>query len=423
MSIVPTAESIKQGWWVDRKVYFSEEVFQLERERIFAKTWHFACLVTDVKNPGDFFSMSVINQPILIVRDGEGQLGAFFNSCTHRGAMLTHERSGNCGRLFRCMYHAWAFSLKGELLGVPYVDAYGPDFDRKDFALHSVRCETFCNLVFVTLNPKAPPLIDYLGEIADVLSTYATGIEVIARNSWVYDGNWKLWHENFRDNYHPQFAHRGINDATPHYADRGGNWALAPGHSLLRWISEKPNVTSYKRSMKRYSGVEFPEAGNPSLTGGNWEYREAPQDVLAIFPNMDMQPGMASTEPGQRGSRMGHIQTLTPLSPHRTRVDYIAYSSTDDDPVTRQAMLEGLAENQGSWGKISCDDVEAAVRCHAGVQAQGTQYTPFTRGIKPGKGGADVDPRDEYSLREFYRVYTQYLEGDVVSEASIARNS
>lgn len=313
---------------------------------------------------------------------------------------------------FTCMYHAWTFNTKGELIGVPHKEGYGPNFDRKDYNLTPVRCETYNDLVFVSVNPDVAPLKEYLGEIAPVLDMYTDGIEVIARNSWIYEGNWKLWHENFRDNYHPQFCHRAINDAMPHFADRGGNWALEPGHSRLQWIAEQPNAANLTRVMTRMSGVDFPEGAVPMIGGGEYPYSEAPQEVLAVFPNLDFQPGsQAIDDIGRRGSRQGHIQTVTPLSANRARVDYICYSSSSDDAETRKAMLEGLAENQGSWGKVSNDDVDAAIRCQTGLRGLGTKYSPVLRGVKPGKGGTTPETcaRDEYSLREFYRVYNLYL--------------
>src|SRR5580704_5322170 len=123
--------------------------------------------------------------------------------------------------------------------------------------------------------------------MADHLGPYVQGIEPIGRNSWVYRGNWKLWHENFRDNYHPEFTHRSIHDLTPHYADRGGNWGVPGGHSVLQWISEPPNMENYARSMKRHSGVSFPE---DALSAAPWDTRAIPQEVLAVFPNFDIQP-------------------------------------------------------------------------------------------------------------------------------------
>jgi phenylpropionate dioxygenase-like ring-hydroxylating dioxygenase large terminal subunit len=393
---------------VDRGVYTDPGLLEVERDLIFARTWQFACTVHDLKVPGDFFTVSVADQPVLVVRGADGVIRAFFNACTHRGAVLTGDRCGNYGQVLKCMYHAWAFSLSGELVGVPYEEGYGPGFDRGGLGLVPVRCETFFDLVFVALDPVVGSLVEFLGPMAEHLGPYVDGIEPIGRNSWVYEGNWKLWHENFRDNYHPEFTHRSIHDMTPHYADRGGNWGIEGGHSVLQWIAEAPNMPNYARSLKRHSGVSFEDTvpSSSSYSTIAEAAKEVPQEVLAVFPNFDIQPGPKDKG---RGMKAGYIQTVTPVTLDTARVDITIYSSVDDDEETRQRNLEGLADSQGSWGKISCDDTEAAYRCQVGLRGQGTASNIFTRGVEPGGGGQDAQARDEYSQRAFYRTYFEYL--------------
>ncbi|WP_433521517.1 aromatic ring-hydroxylating oxygenase subunit alpha [Nocardia pseudovaccinii] len=396
---------------IDRQLYTSQEVFENEQKYLFPRTWQFACLVHDFKKTGDFFTVTIGNQPVIIVRNADGELNAFHNACTHRGAVLNGEKCGNYGRVLKCMYHAWSFNLNGQLIAVPYEQGYGPEFDRNDYNLAPVKVDTFGDLVFVAIDPEIPTLDEYLGEMKEHLAPFVNGIEAIGRNSWIYNGNWKLWHENFRDNYHPEFTHRAVHDLIPHYADRGANYALAPGHSVLRWMAEEPNVKSYLRNMKRYSGVEFPQDSKTSFEEENEEYVEVPGSVLAVFPNLDIQPGSPSVGASGlvREVRSGYIQFVVPLSPDKARVDIVVYSSTDDDEAERQKMLNHVADNQGSWGKVSADDTEAAVRCQIGAGGTGRRFSLASRGFNPGNGGDNSESRDEYSLREFYRVYAQYL--------------
>jgi benzoate/toluate 1,2-dioxygenase alpha subunit len=309
------------------------------------------------------------------------------------------------------MYHAWAFNLKGELVGVPYQEGYGENFKREDYNLVPVQVDTFGEMVFVAVNPTIPDLREYLGEMVPHLEPYMQEIEMIGRNSWIYNGNWKLWHDNFRDNYHPEFAHRMIHDATPHYADRGGNWACAPGHSVLQWISDPPNVGSYMRALRRHSGINLSDEEIPATVASEdgaaaMHTTDVPQEVLAIFPNLDVQPGPKT---GGRGMYAGYIQTLTPLTVDKTRVDIIIYSHKGEPAEDRQWALESLADSQGAWGKVSADDTEAAYRCQVGMPSLGTQFSIFTRGVDESLQGELADARDEFSSREFYRVYTQYL--------------
>jgi phenylpropionate dioxygenase-like ring-hydroxylating dioxygenase large terminal subunit len=406
---------------VDREIYTSEKILALEKERIFTRTWHYACMIRDLKKPGDYFTVSIADQPVLVIRGDDGEIRAFHNACSHRGAILTGERCGNQGQILKCMYHAWAYNLKGDLTGVPYEEGYGPDFDRGAYGLRPVHCDTFEDLVFVALRPTVPSLTEFLGEMADHLAPYMRGIEPIGRNSWIYDGNWKFWHENFQDDYHAEFTHRSIRDLLVGTTARGWNWGAAPGHSVLQWAFPPLDPPKYARALQRFSGVDFSDGTMPvgwsSMLaqgppgppegfegGGPPEIR---QEVLALFPNLDIQPG---PKDAPRGMKAGYIQTVTPIGVDRARVDITVYSDIEDDEATRQQLLENLADTQGSWGKLSCDDTEAAARCQIGVRGGEGRNNLFTRGVAPGRGGEDADVRDEYSQREFYRAYQQYLQ-------------
>ncbi len=396
---------------VDRQIYTDPAILELEREQIFRRTWQYICMTRDLAAPGDYYTALIAGEPVIVVKGNDGELRAFYNACTHRGAVLTGDRRGNCGQILKCMYHAWAFNLQGSLVGVPYEEGYPDSFSRDEYGLVPVHCDTFLDLVFVALDPAVPSLEQYLGDMTEHLADYLDGIEPIGRNSWIYKGNWKLWHENFRDNYHPEWTHRVIHDTHPHYADSGGNWGVDHGHSVLQWTGPRPpQVQVYARSLARHSGVHIDvEDLKPRHQDDRPE--GTPGEVLAVFPNLDIQPG---PKQGGRGMRRGYIQTVTPLGIDRARVEITVYSSSDDTAEERRDALASLATSQGSWGTISCDDTEAAYRCQLGLLGQGTRSNLFTRGAAPGRGGSDAQSRDEYSQREFYRAYYDYLDGQVL---------
>jgi phenylpropionate dioxygenase-like ring-hydroxylating dioxygenase large terminal subunit len=401
---LPSVLDLVDGGFVDRRIYRDPWILQWEKDLIFARTWHYACTVHDLRGPGDYYTLTVADEPVLVVADRDGRPRAYYNACPHRGAALVGDSSGNCGRVLRCMYHGWAFNLDGDLVAVPYAEGYGESLDRAAFGLVPVHCETFYDLVFVALDPVVPSLREYLGSFAERLGPYVDGIEPIGRNSWIYDGNWKIWHENFRDNYHPEFTHRLIHDLTPHYADAGGNWGFDEGHSVLQWAG--PGASSpdrYLRSLRRYSGVHIEAIDAPVERTSR---KGTPDEVLAVFPNADFQPRATADA---RGLKAGFIQTVTPLGVDQARVDLTVYSSIHDDQATRQHMLENVADTQGPWGKISTDDTEAACRVQIGMYALGARRNIYTRGTAPGNGGPDAQSRDEYSQRAFFRAYMRYL--------------
>jgi phenylpropionate dioxygenase-like ring-hydroxylating dioxygenase large terminal subunit len=398
-----------QADFVPRDVYRDRDVHDAELRLIFDRTWQFACIANEVSAPGDYLNVTIGDQPVVVVRGKDLALRAFINACTHRGALVTDHRKGNCGSTMKCMYHAWAFDLTGRLVGVPYPDAYGPEFDKTDHALAQVRCSEFGDLVFVAIDPLIDDLVTYLGEFGPRLFDYVDGIEAIGRNAWIYEGNWKLWHENFRDNYHPEFTHRWIHDVMARYADRGGNWACRPGHSVLQWVDVEPDFLRYTANLERKGGIHVPVAGLPQA-----EQRLPPEliwEVLASFPNVDYQPTplLALGDVPSGLNKTGFIQTVTPLGVDRARVELIVYSQKGESADDRRWSLRHLADGQGSWGKVSGDDTEAAERVQTGLRGRSTDVNLFSRGRAPGDGGADVNPRDEYSQREFYRVYREYL--------------
>jgi len=384
---------------IDRNWYRDPQIFELERERIFRHVWHFACTIADVRQPGDYFTVSVADEPVIVIRGKDRNLRAFLNVCSHRGVILTEDcigSTGNCGAALRCMYHGWTYDTAGRLIGVPYHTAYGEKLDREALGLVSVRCETFGSLVFVAIDPLRPTLREFLGEAAEWMELAMKDIEPIGRVSWTYNGNWKLWHENFRDNYHPQFVHGLVSDLTPDYPEGGSNHGLRPGHSLLRWPIKAPHFDRFDKRLKERSGLEVDSLKAFSAIEAPDEF--APwYNIVALFPNFDFQ---------QPGRHVHGMQVCNPIAIDQTRVDITFMAPIGDDEAARRYRLRTEALAMGCWGEVSVDDDEAAERGMIGLRSRGTRYSNIGRGTAPGQVGETLD---EYSQREFYREYCHYL--------------
>src|SRR3954464_4652525 len=137
-------------------LYLEPEIVGLEHRAIFERTWQLAGHVSDLAEPGTYLTIDVGDQPVLVLRDRDGEIRAFRNVCRHRGSRLL-SGSGECGKAIRCLYHGWTYRLDGELIGVPEgreIDG----LDKSRLGLHQVRSEVFCGLIFVTLAPGAEPL-------------------------------------------------------------------------------------------------------------------------------------------------------------------------------------------------------------------------------------------------------------------------
>jgi phenylpropionate dioxygenase-like ring-hydroxylating dioxygenase large terminal subunit len=151
--------------------------------------------------------------PVLVVRDSAGELHAFLNVCRHRGNRLCRADSGNAAS-FTCAYHGWTYGNDGRLTGVPYLkEAYHGELERERWGLVPVaQLDSYKGLWFATFDAAAPPLCEYLGEMAWYLDNFVDrregGIEIVATHKWIMPCNWKFPAENFGgDAYHVPWSH------------------------------------------------------------------------------------------------------------------------------------------------------------------------------------------------------------------------
>ena len=188
-----------------KSVYSSEDFLQLELENIFRKDWFCVGRADGLANPGDYLAFELAGQPVMVVRDKDGQLRAQANVCRHRMSKIV-EGSGNT-RTFVCPYHGWTYGLDGRLRGAPGM-ARNREFDRSLYRLPQIRCETWLGWVLVTLNPEAPPVHKHLAEVESMIEDYDMQdytqgfFEVLEWNT-----NWKILAENFMESYHLPVCH------------------------------------------------------------------------------------------------------------------------------------------------------------------------------------------------------------------------
>ena len=200
--------------------YVNDAFAKLEQDRIFRGSWFGIGRSDRFATEGDFETLDVAGQSIIVLRDREGVLRAFSNSCRHRGARLL-EGAGNC-RGIRCPFHAWAYKLDGSLAGAPHMED-ASDFDRSAHGLVAYRAEERLGFAFLCLDQHAPDLDETLGDFAALHAPWPIeALVTTRRRSQVVDCNWKAFLEVFNEYYHLPFVHRdSINDVykTPEPGD------------------------------------------------------------------------------------------------------------------------------------------------------------------------------------------------------------
>ena len=204
--------------------YTDEAFYGREVERIFLKTWLFVCREDEVAAEGDYLACSTAGGPVLVLRDRQGNLRAFANSCRHRGARLL-EGAGNCKRAIACPYHGWVYELDGRLSGAPFMERT-IGFDKADWGLGALRVESWQGFVFVNYDPTCGPLVDYLGDLPEQLGGYRFD-EMVCVKRWSYElpSNWKLLVEDSVEDYHTSIVHAAsVGDQVTDTLDTKGNW-------------------------------------------------------------------------------------------------------------------------------------------------------------------------------------------------------
>ncbi|MCD1634023.1 Rieske 2Fe-2S domain-containing protein [Martelella mediterranea] len=187
--------------------YTSEDFLALEQSEIFSKSWLCAGRADALKKPGDYMTIEIAGEPIIVLRDREGELRALSNVCRHRMSVLLEGRG--TVRTITCPYHAWTYSLDGSLRGAPAMEKNG-SFCKKDVHLPSIRCEEWLGWIMVTLDPDLPPVAQTLSDL-DTLVGYLNMGDYVQTFSEEHrwDTNWKILAENFMESYHLPMCHAG----------------------------------------------------------------------------------------------------------------------------------------------------------------------------------------------------------------------
>jgi phthalate 3,4-dioxygenase subunit alpha len=208
-------KAVRRGM-IPAYIYNDSNLFAMECERIFSRAWVFVGHESEIPQEGDYVVRRVLNDSFIITRDSEGEIRAMFNMCLHRGMQVCRAEMGNASN-FRCPYHGWSYRNDGRIIGLPFHrDAYGGEQGfkkRGQTLLPAPSLASYNGLIFISMDPGAEPLDQYLGGFKFYLDFYTrqskAGLEVRGPQRWRIKANWKIGPENFAgDMYHTPQTHR-----------------------------------------------------------------------------------------------------------------------------------------------------------------------------------------------------------------------
>ena len=185
--------------------YNDERLFEIDMQEIFQKEWLIAGMTCEIPAKGNFLTLQVGKNPIIVIRGAEGQVHAFHNVCRHRGSRLCTSEKGKVAKLV-CHYHQWTYELDGRLLFAG--TEMGADFDMKQYGLKPVNVKTAGGYIFISLAENPPAIDEFLATLNHYMEPYdMENTKVAIQTTLVEKANWKLVLENNRECYHCNASH------------------------------------------------------------------------------------------------------------------------------------------------------------------------------------------------------------------------
>jgi PAH dioxygenase large subunit len=350
---------------VSREIFTSDEVFQDEVRKVFARSWIYLAHESEVPSPGDFVTRSIAGAPIVVVRDDDGSVKALLNSCRHRGAKVCRGDSGNARR-FICPYHGWSYERSGSLITTTFDEHLPEDFKVQQWGLVPVtRTETFHGLIFGCWDPDGPSLLDYLGSFRWYLESFVgrtpLGMEVLAPpHRWKVKANWKAGALNFiGDSQHVLTTHAGPLTLDPVRLARAG--LAAAGGASKQIITDEGHgctltylPTGLPAEIRRTRSEDLVALHAGNLDDGQSTLLEDLRVAVGtVFPNLSFIETQAAP-----GCKAVVLRLWQPVSATETEIISWVLAEREASAEYKRDALRYGARNFGIAGVFEQDDLE-----------------------------------------------------------------
>ncbi|CAB3781595.1 3-phenylpropionate/cinnamic acid dioxygenase subunit alpha [Paraburkholderia caffeinitolerans] len=414
---------------VHRDVYLDQEVFDLEMERLFHRTWVYLGHTSQVPNTGDYLTVDIAKEPLVMVRQADGSVRVLKNRCAHKGAKLVSAPTGNTGKFFRCPYHAWTYKTDGKPLAIPLKNGYEgtrmSECPSGQGLSAAANVETYRGFVFVRLSEEGPSFSDYFGDSLSSIDNMADrspeGELEVAGGClrYVHNCNWKMFVENLNDTMHPMVAHESSAGTAKKLWD--GKSAEEPKPMAIEQFV--PFVSDY--AFFDGMGVRVFENGH-SYTGVNFSIHSS----YAALPEYEQQLAAAWGEEKAKQvlgtarhntvyypsltikGAIQAIRVVRPIAPDKTVIESWTFRLKGAPEVLLQRTLTYSRLINSPMSVVGHDDLHAYRAIQEGLAANGNAWVSLHRDYRADESEArdlTVNGTSEISMRNQFRAWARYM--------------
>ncbi|MBL8271794.1 aromatic ring-hydroxylating oxygenase subunit alpha [Steroidobacter sp.] len=409
---------------VHRDVYCDPELFELEMQRLWHRTWIYVGHDSQVPKPGDYYTADIAGQPVVMVRAMDGAVHVLLNRCAHKGAKLVSAAAGNCRGQLRCPYHGWTYRTDGSLRTVPLKTGYADtDFAQSEAAKGMTRLstESYRGFVFTRLSANGPSFQEYFGASLSSIDNMADRspegrLEITGGVlRYLHNCNWKMFIENLNDAMHPMVAHESSAGTARDL------WKEQPADAPVPMVIEQfvPFVSNYDFFDRM--GVQVYEHGH-SYTGVNFSIHSKYSSVPEYEASMEQAygPERAHAILGEARHNTvyypsltikGAIQTIRvvrPLAADKTLIESytLRLVGAPDELLARSVMYTRLINAPTSV--VGHDDLHCYRAIQEGLASGANPWVSLHRDYKPAEQTSVVgryNGTSEISMRGQFRAW------------------